>query len=113
MVKKRKEKKDKILKALEDISAQIKEQFISIRKELDERDSRLARLKSELNSIKAEVMKVSLNVKAFNAKVEKIEQKIDTAIINHESRTRELERKSGVQRKDESESLKYSGYYFV
>lgn len=89
MPKQEQSKEDKILKGLENIAVKMNEQYSSIMKKLDEHDNRF-------NHLEAAVMETGLNVKSLTVKVEKIDQKIDTAVTNHESRIRKLEQKVGV-----------------
>jgi hypothetical protein len=51
---------------------------------------------NRFNRLESAVLETSLNVKSLTVKVEKIDQKIDTAVTNHESRIRKLEQKVGV-----------------
>ena len=94
--KKAQGKEDKVLKGIEFIldrlDAQGKatdKQLSAIKEKLDSHDERFNRLESA-------VMETNINVKSLAVRMDKVEQKIDTAVTNHESRIRRLEEKAGV-----------------
>lgn len=95
MAKQKKSKQDKALEELARIIVRMNEQFIFLRNKLDQQDGQFAQLRSELNFLKTEVRDIGSSIKSIAVKLEKIEQK------------------TGEPKKDESDSLKYAGFYFV
>jgi predicted nucleic acid-binding Zn-ribbon protein len=114
MTKQEPNKEDKILKGIENIVTQMRDQYghlreeltgiksdlkgqsESLREDLTGVKSELNTVKSELGSVKVAVIETGLNVKSMAITLEKTNQKIDTAVTNHESRIRRLEEKVGV-----------------
>ena len=92
MVKKPESKEDKILFGIERIMQKLTEhdaRFDAHDKRFDEQNGRFDR-------IEAAVLETNLNVKSLAVKLERVDQKIDMAVTNHESRIRKLEHKVGA-----------------
>jgi hypothetical protein len=100
MVKQEQAREDKILKGIETIAIQMREQYASLSGEIkgvkSDIDGKFGHLDSRLNYIEAAVIETGLNVKSMAVRLEKTDQKIDTAVTNHESRIRKLEEKVGA-----------------
>lgn len=77
---------------LEQIRSEVKvvaEQHGSIREDL-------TTIKSELGTVKMALMESSVNIKSVKVRQEKMDQKLDTALDNHEKRISKLEEKVNI-----------------
>ncbi|MFH1777797.1 MAG: hypothetical protein ABH952_09620 [Candidatus Omnitrophota bacterium] len=85
---------------LEEIRSSVKtvaEQVGTIKEEiLSEVKSEIGQVKSELDIVKMAVMENSRKISDLKSGQERIEQKLDTNIANHEQRITKIEEKVGV-----------------
>jgi len=65
-------------------------------KRFDAHDKRFDEQNGRFDRIEAAVLETNLNVKSLAVKLERVDQKIDMAVTNHESRIRKLEHKVGA-----------------
>ena len=99
MVKKPESKEDKILFGIERIMQKLTEhdaRFDAHDKRFDAHDKRFDEQNGRFDRIEAAVLETNLNVKSLAVKLERVDQKIDMAVTNHESRIRKLEHKVGA-----------------
>ncbi|MFH1777029.1 MAG: hypothetical protein ABH952_05665 [Candidatus Omnitrophota bacterium] len=117
----KKEKEDKVLDEIkrhnkvlmEHMEKQVKtvaEQYGSIMNKLEDHDEKFERMGSELETVKMAVIENSANIKVLKmdtaklkagqetikARQERMEQKLDNNLANHEKRITKIEEKVGV-----------------